>query len=131
EPQRVARLTLIDSAVDNNWPVPVIARLKEPAWDQIMVNIDLRKGLREGLEKGMVTADRVTDEVVDEWTRPFQDLGGRRAFLRAARALNNRDPVSRTKHLEELETPTLNLLGANEPFHEPRLAAVLPRKFRS
>ena len=47
EPQRVARLILIDSAVDNNWPVPVIARLNEPVWVQIMVNIDMRKGLRE------------------------------------------------------------------------------------
>ena len=108
-----------------------VARLKEPAWDQIMVNIDLRKGLREGLEKGMVTANRVTDEVVDEWTRPFQDLGGRRAYLRAARALNNRDLVSRSKHLEELETPTLILWGANDAFLEPRWAEVLQRKFRS
>ena len=131
EPQRVARLTLIDSAVDNNWPVPVIARLKEPAWDQIMVNIDLRKGLREGLEKGMVTAGRVTDEVVDEWTRPFQDLGGRRAYLRAARALNNRDLVSRSKHIEELGMPTLILWGANDAFLEPRWAEVLQRKFRT
>jgi uncharacterized protein (TIGR00369 family) len=131
EPQRVARLTLIDSAVDNNWPVPVIARLKEPAWDQIMVNIDMRKGLREGLEKGMVTAGRVTDEVVDEWTRPFQDLGGRRAYLRAARALNNRDLISRSKHIEEIETPTLILWGANDAFLEPRWAEVLQRKLRN
>src|ERR1700686_323256 len=116
EPDRVARLILIDSAVDNNWPVPVIARLKEPAWDQIMVNIDLRKGLREGLEKGIVTAGRVTDEVVDEWTRPFQDLGGRRAYLRAARALNNRDLVGRSKHIEEIETPTLILWGGKGGF---------------
>jgi 2-hydroxymuconate-semialdehyde hydrolase len=131
EPQRVARLILIDSAVDNNWPVPVIARLKEPAWDQIMVNIDMRKGLREGLENGMVTAGRVTDEVVDEWTRPFQDLGGRRAYLRAARALNNRDLLSRSKHIDEIETPTLILWGANDAFLEPRWAEVLQRKFRN
>jgi 2-hydroxymuconate-semialdehyde hydrolase len=131
EPQRVARLILIDSAVDNNWPVPVIARLKEPAWDQIMVNIDMRKGLREGLEKGIVTTGRVTDEVVDEWTRPFQDLGGRRAYLRAARALNNRDLLSRSKHIEEIETPTLILWGANDAFLEPRWTEVLQRKFRN
>src|SRR3989454_3565496 len=84
EPQRVARLILIDSVVDNNWPVPDIARLKEPAWDQIMVNIDLRKGLRKGLEAGIVTEGRVTGELVDEWTRPFQDLGGRGAHPPAA-----------------------------------------------
>src|ERR1700716_2709837 len=41
EPERVARLILIDSIVDNNWPVAQIARLKEPVWDQLMVNIDL------------------------------------------------------------------------------------------
>ena len=131
EPQRVARLILIDSIVDNNWPIPDIARLKEPAWDQIMVNIDLRSGLRKGLEAGMVTPDRVTDEMVDEWTRPFQDLGGRRAYLRAARALNNRDLTSRGKHIDEIETPTLILWGANDAFLEPRWAETLHQKLRA
>jgi len=130
EPQRVARLILIDSVVDNNWPVADIARLKEPVWDQIMVNIDLRKGLRKGLESGLVTEGRVTDEVVDEWTRPFQDLGGRRAYLRAARALNNRDLTSRSKHIEEIETPTLILWGADDKFLEPRWADTLKHKLR-
>jgi 2-hydroxymuconate-semialdehyde hydrolase len=130
EPQRVARLILIDSIVDNNWPVADIARLKEPVWDQIMVNIDLRKGLRKGLEAGMVTEGRVTEELVDEWTRPFQDLGGRRAYLRAARALNNRDLTSRAKHIEEIDTPTLILWGANDKFLDPRWAETLQHKLR-
>ncbi len=130
EPQRVARLILIDSIVDNNWPIPDIARLKEPAWDQIMVNIDLRRGLRKGLEAGVVTPGRVTDEMVDEWTRPFQDLGGRRAYLRAARALNNRDLTSRAKHIDEIETPTLILWGANDVFLEPGWAETLHHRLR-
>jgi 2-hydroxymuconate-semialdehyde hydrolase len=130
EPQRVARLILIDSVVDNNWPVADIARLKEPVWDQIMVNIDLRKGLRKGLETGMVTEGRITDELVDEWTRPFQDLGGRRAYLRAARALNNRDLTSRSKHIEEIDAPTLILWGANDRFLDPRWAETLRHKLR-
>src|SRR2546421_10754274 len=83
EPQRVARLVLIDSIVDNNWPIPDIARLKEPAWNQVMVNIDLQSGLRKGLEAGIVTEGRVTEELVDEWTRPFQDIGGPRPQLSA------------------------------------------------
>ena len=130
EPQRAARLILIDSVVDNNWPVHDIARLKEPVWDQIMVNVDLRKGLRKGLEEGIVTPGRVTDELVDEWTRPFQDLGGRRAYLRAARALNNRDLTSRSKHIEEIASPTLILWGANDRFLEPRWADTLKHKLR-
>lgn len=130
EPQRVARLILIDSAVDNNWPIHDIARLKEPVWDQIMVNLDLRNGLRKGLEDGIVTPGRVTDELVDEWTRPFQDLGGRRAYLRAARALNNRDLTTRSKHIEEIAAPTLILWGANDKFLEPRWADTLKHKLR-
>ena len=130
EPQRVARLILIDSVVDNNWPIADIARLKEPVWDQIMVNIDLRSGLRKGLEAGIVTEGRLTDELVDEWTRPFQDLGGRRAYLRAARALNNRDLTGRSKHIEEIETPTLILWGANDKFLEPAWAETLKHKLR-
>jgi 2-hydroxymuconate-semialdehyde hydrolase len=130
DPQRVARLILIDSIVDDNWPIHEIARLKEPAWDQIMVNIDLREGLRKGLISGMATEGRVTDELVDEWTRPFQDIGGRRAYLRAARALNNRDLVSRAKHIAEITTPTLILWGANDKFLEPKWAETLQRKFR-
>ena len=130
EPQRVARLILIDSVVDTNWPIGDIARLKEPVWDQIMVNIDLRNGLRKGLEAGIVTEGRVTAELVDEWTRPFQDLGGRRAYLRAARALNNRDLTGRSKHIEEIETPTLILWGANDKFLEPAWAETLKQKLR-
>jgi uncharacterized protein (TIGR00369 family) len=130
EPQRVARLILIDSVVDNNWPIADIARLKEPAWDQIMVNIDLREGLRKGLEAGIVTEGRINDELLDEWTRPFQDLGGRRAYLRAARALSNRDLTSRARHIEEIETPTLVLWGANDKFLEPRWADALKHKLR-
>jgi 2-hydroxymuconate-semialdehyde hydrolase len=130
EPQRVARLILIDSIVDNNWPVADIARLKEPVWDQIMVNLDLRDGFRKGLEAGTVTEGRVTDELVDEWTRPFQDLGGRRAYLRAARALNNRDLTTESRHIQEIEAPTLILWGANDKFLEPRWADTLKHKLR-
>lgn len=130
EPERVARMVLIDSAVDNNWPIPDIARLKQPVWDQILANRDLRDGLRKGLEAGIVSEGRITDELVDEWTRPFQDLGGRRAYLRAARALNNRDLTSRARHIDEIETPTLILWGANDKFLEPRWAETLKHKLR-
>jgi pimeloyl-ACP methyl ester carboxylesterase len=127
----VAKLVLIDSIVDNAWPIPEIARLKEPAWDQIMVGLDLRAGLRKGLEAGITTPGRVTDELVDEWVRPFNDVAGRRAYLRAARALNNRDLVSRSRHIDELDIPTLVLWGANDRFLEPRWGEHLKGKMRN
>ncbi|MDQ6883711.1 MAG: alpha/beta fold hydrolase [Candidatus Dormibacteraeota bacterium] len=128
EPDRVARLILIDSIVDNNWPIPDIARLKEPAWDQILVDRDLRPGFREGLTAGTTSQGIVTEELVNEIARPFSDQGTRRAYLRAARALNSRDLVSRSKHIQEIQTPTLILWGANDRFLDPRWAEVLQRK---
>jgi uncharacterized protein (TIGR00369 family) len=128
EPDRVARLILIDSIVDDNWPVPDIARLKDPAWDQILVDRDLRPGFRRGLEAGTTSTGVVTDDLVDEIARPFSDQGSRRAYLRAARALNNRDLVSRRRHIQEIQTPTLILWGANDAFLEPRWADTLKAK---
>ena len=128
EPDRVARLILIDSIADNNWPVPDIARLKEPAWDQILVDRDLRPGFRKGLEEGTTQPGVVTDELVNEIARPFSDQGTRRAYLRAARALNSRDLVSRSRHIQDITTPTLILWGANDRFLEPRWAQTLKNK---
>src|SRR6266704_880386 len=73
---------------------------------------------------------RVTEEMAAEWTRPFRDLGGRRTYLRAARSLNNRDLTSRAKHIDEIETPTLILWGANDAFLEPGWAETLHRRLR-
>ncbi len=128
EPKRVGRLVLIDSVVDTSWPVPLIARLKDPAWDQIMVGLDLHKGFREGLEAGIVTPGRVTDELVEEYVRPFADPPGRRAYLRAARALDNRDLTSRSKEIREIRAPTLILWGANDQFQEIKWAEHLKQK---
>ena len=130
EPDRVARLILIDSVVDNNWPVADIARLKDPAWDQILVDRDLRPGFRKGLEEGTTRAGVVTDELVNEIARPFSDQGLRRAYLRAARALNNRDLVSRSRHLQDITAPSLILWGANDKFLEPRWAETLKHKLQ-
>lgn len=130
EPTRVARLAVIDSIVDNNWPVPDIARLRDPAWDQIMATLDLHNGFRKGLEAGLAVPGRMTDEILDEWVRPFADQNGRRSYLRAARALNNRDLVSRSRHIEEIASPTLILWGAQDRFLDAAWGAHLQRKIR-
>src|SRR5213078_119951 len=50
--------------------------------------------------------------------------------LRAARALNNRDLIGRAKHIEEIETPTLVIWGANDKFLDPEWAETLKHKLR-
>lgn len=115
-PDRVRRIVLIDSVAYDSWPEPGIARLKDPAWDEIMQRLDIAKGFRKGLEQGMVQKERLTDEVVDLYADPFRDLEGRMAYLRVARALDNRDLLDIADQVEVIDKPVLILWGAEDIF---------------
>lgn len=129
-PDRVNKLMLVDSVAYDSWPEPGIARLKEPVWDEIMQDLDIAKGFRKGLQQGMVQADKITDELVDRYADPFRDLGGRMAYLRAARALDNRDLLDITDEIEAIDKPVLILWGDSDVFQDVeygrRLADALP-----
>lgn len=115
-PDRANKLVLVDSIAYDSWPEPGIARLKEPAWDEIMQRLDLAKGFRKGLEQGMVQTDKITDEVVDRYAGPFRDLEGRMAYLRAARALETRDTLDIADEIEAIDKPVLILWGDGDIF---------------
>lgn len=115
-PDRARKLVLVDSIAYDSWPEPGIARLKEPVWDEIMQRLDIAKGFRKGLEQGMVQSHKITDEVVDRYADPFRDLDGRMAYLRAARALDNRDTLDIAAQIEAIDKPVLILWGDHDVF---------------
>ncbi len=130
-PELVKRLVLIDTVAYDSWPGPEIDRLKDPAWDKIIERIDLRKGFREALLRGMVFKDRVTDSLVEEYVRPFDGVDGRRAYLRCARALNNRDLLIRAAEIERLSLPVLILWGEADDYQDPAVGQRLADRLRS
>jgi pimeloyl-ACP methyl ester carboxylesterase len=117
-PQIATRLVLIDSIVYVSFPELSIARLKALAWDGILggPDFDLKKGLTQGFMRGMVHADRITPEMIDAYERPFHGVEGRRAYLRAARAVRTEELSSRMDAVEKLELPTLIIWGAEDVF---------------
>ncbi len=121
-PEILDRLVLIDSILYDSFPEPGIARLKEPVWDEILgaADFDLKKGLAKGFSRGMFHTDRVTAELVEAYERPFRDVDGRRAYLRAARALRSEELSSRMEDVEKLALPTLIIWGAAR--HIPAIA---------
>ena len=129
-PQRVKRLVLIDTVCYDSWPVADIARLKDPSWDRILHARDLRPGFRRALEGGMVHRERVNDEMLEGYVGPFLARAGRQAYLRCARALDNKDTQEIAHHIEALPHPTLILWGEQDPFQSvdygQRLAAAMP-----
>ncbi|ALR23097.1 alpha/beta fold hydrolase [Sphingobium baderi] len=131
EPEMFDRLILVDSIVYDSFPEPGIARLKEPVWDDILgaPDFDLKKGLAKGLSRGMVHGEKVTSELIDAYERPFSGVEGRRAYLRAARALRTEELATRSDAIERLNVPTLIIWGAKDVFQPIelgiRLAAAL------
>ena len=131
-PEIVRQLVLVDSIAYDSFPEPGIARLKEPVWDEILGadGFDLKKGLTKGLQRGMAQKDKISPEVVAEYERPFSGVPGRKAYLRAARALRSEDLVTRTEEIEQLQIPTLLVWGAQDAFqplsYGQRLADAMP-----
>lgn len=129
-PELVKRLVLLDTVAYDSWPVPEIDRLKDPAWDRIIETIDLRDGFGKALLRGTFHRDRVTDALVAEYVRPFDGLQGKQAYLRCARALNNRDILIRAAEIERLPLPVLILWGETDNYQDvkvgQRLADGLP-----
>ncbi|HEY1996990.1 alpha/beta hydrolase [Paraburkholderia sp.] len=64
----------------------------------------------------MVQKSKVTPELIAEYERPFAGPAGRKAYLRAARALRSEELVQRTAEIEQLAIPTLVAWGAQDEF---------------
>ena len=132
-PQAVGGLVLVDSIAYDSFPEPGIARLKDPVWDGILgaPGFDLRTGLTKGFTRGMVHKDRITPELIAAYERPFHGVDGRRAYLRAARALRTEELSARMGEIEKLDIPALMIWGSEDVFqpihYGARLAAAMPR----
>ncbi|MFQ5846606.1 MAG: alpha/beta fold hydrolase [Candidatus Methylomirabilales bacterium] len=120
-PELVKRLVLLDTVAYDAWPVPEIDRLKDQAWDRIIQTLGLRTGFRKALLGGIVHRDRVTDTLVREYVRPFEGLQGGQAYLRCARALNNRDILIRASEIEQLPLPVLILWGEADAYQDVKV----------
>lgn len=129
-PERIARIVLVDSVAYDSFPEPSIARLKDASWDGILEARDLRPGFRRALEQGLGSRREVTDELLEAYVAPWLGSAGRRAYLRAARALRTEDIGSAVEAIERLPHPMLILWGEKDLFQNPsygeRLARALP-----
>ncbi|MFQ5803413.1 MAG: alpha/beta fold hydrolase [Candidatus Methylomirabilales bacterium] len=113
-PELVRRLILVGTVAYDSWPLPEIEQLKDPAWNP--KTLDLRMGFKEVLFRGIFHKERVTDALVGEYASHFVGLQGREAYLRCARALNNRDILIRAAEIERLTVPVLILWGNADDF---------------
>jgi 2-hydroxymuconate-semialdehyde hydrolase len=124
-PHRVDRLVLINSVIDDNWPVPemrmlgikfisypALAIMEEPMWKYV-------------LRKGFFNKEKVTDDVLHRFQHWYQDSSGRHRLIRNASALNNADLTGIRNKIRALTVPTLILWGREDEYLAPDLAQEL------
>jgi hypothetical protein len=93
-------------------------------------DFDLEKGLTKGFTRGMVHTDRVTPELIAAYERPFQGVGGRLAYRRAARVLRTKELASRTASVGQLNTLTLIIWGRNTTSSRSTMDGDWPRRWQ-
>ncbi|EZQ01669.1 hypothetical protein CM19_12580 [Candidatus Acidianus copahuensis] len=126
----VSSMILVDSAGMDYWPTQTILRLKDPKWDDYIKRVDMLEGFYNSLRQGVVRKEKITMEVAKMYAEPFSSKEGKRAYLRAARALDFRDTLKALPELNKVKIPTLIIWGDQDVyipyFHGIRLSNQIP-----
>lgn len=111
----VKRLVLVDTVCYDNFPVPSIARLKDPKHEAALLEKGLEASFRRAFDRGMVK-ENLSAEDLTEYVRPFREPSGRAAYLRALRDLDTLDWMRERSRIENFPRPTLVLWGEKDAF---------------
>jgi 2-hydroxymuconate-semialdehyde hydrolase len=130
QPQRIDRLVLINSVVEDNWPVLEMRLLRIPLLSYAALTLMEKPMWQHVLHKGFFNADLVTDEMLHRYQHWYQGSPGRQRLIRNAQALNNADLTSVTQAIRAVPAPTLILWGREDHYLDPALAQTLCQSLR-
>lgn len=111
----VQRLVLVDTICYDNFPVPAVARLKDPQFEEPLLKNGLAPSFRRAFDRGMVNGP-LAEEDLAEYVRPFRDPDGRAAYLRALRDLDTLDWMRERSRIENFPRPCLVVWGEDDAF---------------
>lgn len=125
----VGRLALVNSVSYDSWPVPGVARFRDPEVVAAMTTEELvamrRTALEQAIHRPMGDAER------DEYLSPWRDLRVGRSWMALAGAADSRYTQELLDGLRASPAPKLLVWGEDDTFqpitYAERLAAELPR----
>ncbi|MGO2279121.1 MULTISPECIES: alpha/beta fold hydrolase [unclassified Psychrobacter] len=124
-PEKVRKLTLIDSICFDSWPIPDFEPLQEPGAESEMGLEDFLSMMRGFLPKGVYDKSVMTDELIEMYLEPWSTENGKHAFFRNLRRLNKEYTQAITDELNNLPHQTLIMWGDKDPFQKPEYAPKL------
>ncbi|MEH0109965.1 alpha/beta hydrolase [Tersicoccus sp. MR15.9] len=128
-PLEVDRLALVNAVMYDSWPVPGVARYRDPAVVAATTPEDLLASRREAVTTAL--GDAATDELIDDYLEPWSDPRVCRSWMAMAAAADARYTTGLVPALEQSPMPRLLVWGEDDGFQKvefaERFAAQMPR----
>jgi pimeloyl-ACP methyl ester carboxylesterase len=124
----VERLALVNSVTYDSWPVPAVARFRDPAERAAITQEELLAARRAALTAAL--ARPASEQEIGEYLQPWTDPRVARSWLCLAAAADSRHTLSVLPALVASPAPKLLVWGEDDRFqplsYAERLAAEVP-----
>ncbi|GAB7545109.1 alpha/beta fold hydrolase [Cupriavidus sp. 8B] len=110
----VSKLALVNAATFESWPVPGVARFRDPAVAATVTPEDVVAARRISISKALAGA--ATEEMIVEYLDPWTDPRVARSWVALAGAADNRYTMDLVPALRASETPITLVWGEIDPF---------------
>lgn len=127
-PQRIDRLVLINSVIDDYWPVLETRLLCVPLLGLMSMTLMERLMWKYIITKGFFNRKMVTDALIHRYRHWYQGSLGRRRLIRNARALKSADLTLLSDSIRILPIQTLILWGREDRYLDAEPAKKLCRE---
>ncbi|MFE5831197.1 alpha/beta fold hydrolase [Streptomyces sp. NPDC056488] len=116
----VSRLALVDSVTYDSWPVPGVARFRDPAVVAATTADEILAARRRAVTEALAGA--ATEERIAEYLDPWTDARVRRSWMALVGAADHRHTRDLLPALRRDETPKLLVWGEDDGFQKVEYA---------
>ncbi|MFE0702458.1 alpha/beta fold hydrolase [Streptomyces sp. NPDC058872] len=124
----VSRLALVNSVTYDSWPVPGVARFRDPEVVAATTADELLTARRRAMTQALGGA--ATEELITDYLAPWTEEGVRRSWMALVGAADNRYTQEAVPALRRNTTPKLLVWGEDDGFQKvayaERFAAEMP-----
>lgn len=125
---KVSRLALVNAVMYDSWPVPGVARFRDPAVAAATSTEDVLAARRQSVVKAL--ARPASEAEIADYLEPWREPRVARSWLALAGAADNRYTVELLPRMRASTTPKLLVWGEDDSFqtvdHAERFAAEMP-----
>lgn len=113
---RVNSMVLMNSVMFDSWPVPAVARFRDPAVRAATTHEQLLKGRREATKRAV--ARELDPEELDEYLSPWQSPARDRSWTAMAAAADSKYTLELLPALKAAAVPTRLVWGRDDEFQK-------------